>query len=156
MLATISRTKRGVVLFAPCFGELAAESTSALTGITSVTDPNLTREARTMDFLAKIVYWEMIFLLGGISVIVLWKLLTGGISLNLLLYGDTSDGQTSFSPGRLQLLMITLLVALRFVLEVMRDPSTFPHIPNTWLVALGGSHVVYLGAKAQALLSGRR
>ena len=109
-----------------------------------------------MDFLSKMVYWEMIFLLGGISVIVLWKLLTGGISLNLLLYGDTSDGQTSFSPGRLQLLMITLLVALRFVLEVIGDPSAFPRIPNAWLVALGGSHVVYLGAKAQALLSGRR
>ena len=109
-----------------------------------------------MDFLGKMVYGEMIFLLGGLSVIVSWKLLTGGIRLNLLLYGDDSTGQISFSPGRLQLLMITLLVALRFVLEVMRDPSAFPRIPNAWLVALGGSQVVYLGAKAQALLSGRR
>jgi len=109
-----------------------------------------------MDFLSKMVYWEMIFLLGGLCVIVLWRLFTGGIRLNLLLYGDDSTGQIFFSPGRLQLLMITLLVALRFVLEVIGDPSAFPRIPNAWLVALGGSHVVYLAAKAQALLSGRR
>lgn len=88
--------------------------------------------------------------------LVLWKLLTRRISLNMLLYGDDSTGHSSFSPGRLQMLMVTLVVALRFVLDVMHNPTAFPHIPNAWLVALGGSHVIYLGAKAQALLSDRQ
>ena len=109
-----------------------------------------------MNSLSKLVCWESVILLGAFSVLVLWTLLTRRISLNMLLYGDDSTGQSSFSPGRLQMLMVTLVVALRFVLDVMHDPTAFPHIPNAWLVALGGSHVVYLGAKAQALLSGRQ
>ena len=102
----------------------------------------------------RLVFWEATILLGGFAALILWKLLTGGIRLNLLLQGDTADGRTSFSPGRAQLLMTTLLVAMQFLLQVSGNPTKFPRIPLFWIIALGGSQAVYLGAKAWSLLGG--
>ena len=71
-----------------------------------------------------------------------------------LLSGDDASGKTSFSPGRAQLLILTLLVALQYVMQVIHNPAAFPQIPGSWVAALGGSQVVYLGGKAQSLLFG--
>jgi len=106
-----------------------------------------------MRFVATLAYWEPVILLGGFFAIVFWKLLTGSISLSQLLCGDRSDNTTYFSPGRVQLLMITLIFALNYLIQVIHDPTRFPDVPNGLVAVLGGSHAVYLGGKAEAMLN---
>ena len=107
-----------------------------------------------MTFLPKLIFWEVSVLLAGFLGIVLWKILTSKINLDGLLSGDDASGNTSFSPGRAQLLILTLLVALQYVMQVIHNPAAFPQIPGSWVAALGGSQAVYLGGKAQSLLFG--
>jgi hypothetical protein len=104
--------------------------------------------------------WEGMILVSGLCGIVLWKLMTGGISLNCLLYGDAravkgGGRKTYFSAGRAQMLMITVVSAGYFLLQVIQDPTHFPDVPTPVLIALGGSSAIYLGGKAQALYLGR-
>jgi hypothetical protein len=114
-----------------------------------------------MNAAARFASWELTVLVGGFIVIVLWKLLTGGISLNNLLYGDLRQrGETAgftkvFSPGRAQLLMLTIISAVYYLLQVIHDPSKFPDLPQALVAILGGSQAVYLGGKAQSMLLGR-
>jgi hypothetical protein len=113
-----------------------------------------------MSSIHQLFYWEGLILLVGFFGIVCWKLLTGAIDLQYLLYGDarTSDGSRSytfFSPGRAQLLMLTVTTSVYLLLQVIHDPATFPKVPEVLLAALGGSQALYLGGKAQALLWGR-
>ena len=108
-----------------------------------------------MPSIARLAYWEGVILLCGFFGVVLWKLFTGGIGLSGLLDGDEADGATlttSFSPGRAQLLVFTVLSALYFLLQVLRNPGAFPNVPPALLVALGGSQAAYLGGKAYSLL----
>lgn len=86
--------------------------------------------------------------------------MTGGISLEFLLYGDHLDKSapsgysSSFSPGRGQLLMVTILTAAYYLLQVIHNPKAFPQIPVAWVAALGGSHAIYLSGKAKSMLLG--
>ena len=111
-----------------------------------------------MRFLTTLAYWEGAILVGGLFCVVLWKLMTGGISLNYLLNGDVRDPDsptgfsTTPSPGRIQALAVTLFVAGYYLLQVMHNPKEFPKMPDTVLGALAGSHALYLGGKAQAML----
>jgi hypothetical protein len=100
-------------------------------------------------------------LLVGFFGVVAWKLLSGGISLNYLLYGRRRDraegGYTQFfSPGRVQLLIVSILTASYYLLQVLHDPTKFPDVPAAWVAALAGSQVIYLGGKAQSMLFGIR
>ena len=52
--------------------------------------------------------------------------------------------------------MVTSLMAGYYLLQVIHDPTTFPKIPVSWIVALGGSHAIYLGGKAFSMLLGIR
>lgn len=104
--------------------------------------------------------WGAIVLLAGFLGVILWKVFTGTISLDWLLYGDARDPEGGgsaafFSPGRAQMLMFTVVYAVYFLLQVIQDPTKFPDVPNTLVAILGGSHAVYLGGKAQALYLGR-
>lgn len=107
-----------------------------------------------MAFLPKLVFWETLILLGGFFGVIFWKILTGGISLQYMLYADTPQGGTTFSPGRAQAMMVTLIVAVQYLLQAISHPTAFPQIPEFWVIALAGSHAVYLGGKARSLLSG--
>jgi hypothetical protein len=107
-----------------------------------------------MRAMATLASWEFAILLGGFFGIVFWKLLTGGISLSGLLEGDRQDGDTYFSPGRVQLLMVTVLFALQYLFQILKNPAAFPPVPEELLVVLGGSQAVYLGGKAKAMLFG--
>jgi hypothetical protein len=108
-----------------------------------------------MRSVQQLAYWEGLILVGGLFGIVFWKVLTGGISLSGLLYGDRRDGGVEFSPGRVQLLIVTLTVGLYYLIQVIQNPTAFPDIPTSWLAALGGSQTVYLGGKARAMLFGK-
>ena len=104
--------------------------------------------------------WEGMILIGGFVCVVAWKIATGEIALDYLLYGDARNVQgsgnaTFFSSGRAQMLLATVTVAGYYLLQVMQDPTHFPDVPNELLVALGGSHAIYLGGKAQSLYLGR-
>jgi hypothetical protein len=113
-----------------------------------------------MRFLTTLAYWEGAILVGGLFCVVLWKLMTGGIALNYLLDGDVRDPDsptgfsTTPSPGRIQALAVTLFVAGYYLLQVIHNPKEFPKLPGAMVGALAGSHVLYLGGKAQAMLPG--
>jgi len=104
-----------------------------------------------MNSLVQIAHWEGLILLAGIFGIVFWRILTGGISLGGLLL--THDDK--FSPGRAQLLVFTMMFAVRYVLQVVKNPTAFPDMPAEWIAILGGSHAVYLGGKARSMLFGK-
>jgi hypothetical protein len=109
---------------------------------------------------AKLAAWEGIVLLAGFIGVVVWKLITGEISLGYLLYGDARalrgvPRSTFLSSGRTQMLTLTVFVAVYFLLQVMQDPTKFPDVPDPLLAVLGVSHAVYLGGKAQSLYLGR-
>jgi hypothetical protein len=115
-----------------------------------------------MQSVVKLASWEGIVLLAGFSGIVLGKLLTGGITLSGLLEGkilvrnsSRSHYSTYFSGGRAQLLVITVISALYYLLQVIHDPSTFPKLPEALVAVLCGSQALYLAGKAQAILLGR-
>lgn len=110
-----------------------------------------------MPGLATAARWQIEILVGGLMLIVLYKLFTGSIPLSGLLTAQDSKGNLSFSPGRAQMLMATVLTALYYLLQVIENPSTdtLPSIPYTLVAILGGSQAVYIAGKARSLLFGK-
>jgi hypothetical protein len=116
-----------------------------------------------MRTLSTLAYWEGLILFGGLFGVVLWKLFTGAIPLNGLLEGDVRDHNSfdgsgfssSPSAGRSQSLIVTLFVALWYLLQVIHNPREFPKLSDAMIGAMAGSQAVYLGGKAQALFLGR-
>ena len=100
-----------------------------------------------METLSMVLRYEMLFLLIGLMVIVAYRLLTQKINVKGLLMDKT--GGRAFSPGRLQMLIVTISIAAYYVLMVIeaKDAGKFPDMPNEFLLALGGSHTIYLGGK---------
>lgn len=107
--------------------------------------------------------WEGLLLLAGFFGIVFWKLLSGNIVLDQLFEGDirdrdpkNADGYSPYiSAGRVQSFLVTVFVALYYLLQVIQNPTQFPKLPVGLIVALASSQVLYLGGKAQAMLFGR-
>ena len=105
-----------------------------------------------MAALAILVSRCILMLVLGFIVVILWQLFTRRLDLGGLL----RDGQGNFSPGRAQMLMVTLVTAVQYLIQVTQNPTAFPEIPTIWLAALGASHGIYLGGKAQSILFGNR
>jgi len=107
-----------------------------------------------MSGLLTAVRWEMALLLTSLFLAVVYKTFTGGIRLSGLLTARDSRGNLSFSPGRAQMLMATMVTAVYYLLQVIdnRSSDSLPSLPNTLVGIVGGSHAVYLGAKAWSLL----
>jgi hypothetical protein len=103
-----------------------------------------------MTLLTRLATIETGILVGGFFAVVAYKLLTGKIPLAGLLYDKQPGGRAAFSAVRLQLLIFTAAVAARYLGEVIANPrqDSLPHLPLSVVVALGGSHAVYLGGKA--------
>ena len=93
----------------------------------------------------------LLTLILGFAVAVLWRLFTLGIGLNGLLQDDKGE----FSPGRAQMLMVTLITAMQYLAQVIQKPTAFPEIPQVWLAGLGASHGIYLVGKARSILFGK-
>ncbi len=116
-----------------------------------------------ISFLAKSAVLAGVLLVGGFFAVVLLKIATGEISLASLLYTRDAAGHWSYSPGRMQLLIFTVVVAGTYLHSVVISPArgTLPDIPAYVLAVLGGSHATYLGSKAfaafvQPLLKNRK
>jgi len=113
-----------------------------------------------MSSLVKVAATMGVVLFCGFFAIVAWKIMTGEISLSYLLDGDVRDPNhpsgfsTQASTGRAQSLLVTIVVAGYYLLQVIHDPRQLPAL-SPWMVgALGGSQAIYLGEKLQALLPG--
>ena len=106
-----------------------------------------------MTALVALARWEFLVFIGGFWAIVLFRFVSGSISMSGLLMGDRGDGTSGLSPGRIQLLGATLISALYYLILVIRNPSvtTMPEMPPTLLVMLSASQVAYLGGKAWSL-----
>jgi len=108
---------------------------------------------------ANLAYWEGLVLIGGLFAVVLWKLSSGEIALDDLFAGHRREADGTYteyeSAGRVQSFLATIAVAGYYLLKVFQDPHRFPDIPPEMVIALGGSQAIYLGGKAQALLSER-
>jgi hypothetical protein len=105
--------------------------------------------------------WVGFLLLGGFFGVVFWKLANGSIALDQLLEagigssqeaGDNDSGSSAVSAGRAQSLLITVFVALYYLIRVIQNPKEFPELPGTLVAILAGSQAMYLGGKAADLL----
>ena len=108
-----------------------------------------------METLATALRYEMSILLLLLIGIIGYKLLVQQINVTGLLLDKT--GGRVVSPGRLQMLVITLSIALYYMFLVLdaEDKGTFPDMPNEFLLALGGSHFIYLSGKLYGFLATR-
>src|ERR1700687_2374444 len=106
-----------------------------------------------MPGLATAVRWEMTILLGGLIVVVVSKLFTGGVTLSGLLMVKGGDDDGTFTPARLHMLMSPTLAAMYYLLQVINNPTSnsLPDVPTPLVGILGGSHAIYLGGKVQSL-----
>ncbi len=96
-----------------------------------------------MAFLSQVIIWEVWALLFALFATVVLQLLTGQINSSRLLM--RKDGNRSFSPERVQLLLATFAAAFEYLSQVLKDPSHLPEVTPRWIALLGGSHAVYLG-----------
>lgn len=106
-----------------------------------------------MDELVTFLKWDIFLLLGGFALIVFYRMLTGSINLQGLLW--EKNGESAYSSGRIQSLVVTLAFAVIYLGLVAKnpDPTKLPEVPQEMLLVLGGSNLVYLGQKAYNLLS---
>ena len=91
--------------------------------------------------------------MGAFFAVVVFKLLAGQINTRGLLK-DKQNG--AFSPGRLQLLVVTLGGAWFYFLKIVNtaDSGALPPVPDELLVILGGSNAGYLGGKIYSKIKG--
>ena len=80
--------------------------------------------------------------LSTLAVIVAWQILTGGINLKGLL--DKPDPTGKISLFQAQLLVVFVLVALIYMIQLLLDPSHFPVISKDILSALLISNLFYI------------
>ena len=104
-----------------------------------------------MTELTPIIRFELWLILGGLALIVGYQMLTGKINTTGLFDDKVTRG---LSPGRVQLLVLTLAGAGYYLLLVAQQPpdGSLPSVPEEVLLLVGGSNLVYLGAKARSHL----
>ena|SRR5215467_10870528 len=109
-----------------------------------------------MPSLSTLASWEGLILIGGLIGIVVWKMMTGEISLDQLFESQipAQDGTSSsdVSGGRVQVFLVTIYVAFYYLMQVIHNPTGFPDVPTGLVGILAGSHALYLGDKAWAML----
>ena len=108
-----------------------------------------------MRWLAELTRWEVLVFLMALLSLVLVQLLAGRINTTGLFLGRKGDGTQYFSPERVQLMLFTLGFAFQFLTGVLRNPSKFPFVSESWILVLGGSHLLYLGGKVGAFFLGK-
>ena len=107
-----------------------------------------------------VLRYEVLLFLGALALIIFYQLLTGKINMRRLLFakgrsaaGPSTRRRTSgLSPSRIQLLIVSIGVAIYLLAEALRDPSRFPEIPTGLLLLMAGSGTIYLARKANNLM----
>lgn len=101
-----------------------------------------------MDTLFTVMRYEMFLVFVALASIVGYRMLIGHINTTGLLKDKVTK---EFSPGRLQMLIVTAFVAIYFVVQVLETERMTP-LPQEFVLALGGSHVLYLAGKTYSVL----
>jgi hypothetical protein len=99
-----------------------------------------------MELLRTIARYEALVFLAALTAVIFFKFFTGGITMRNLLREKTSAGDGAVSAARVQLLLFTLAMAF-YVLSQVVETRQFPEIDTKYLLILGGSHTIFLGAK---------
>jgi hypothetical protein len=99
-----------------------------------------------MSLLINFARYEIGILLVAFTGVIAYKFLTGGIETRGMLSEKTKAGVGGVSAARVQLFLLTMAMAF-YVLAQVIELRKFPEIETKWLLMLGGSHSVYLGAK---------
>ncbi len=113
-----------------------------------------------MDSPTAFLHTSTLVFLVALALIIFYQLLTGKINLRRLLLakGRSAAGPptrrwtSGLSPSRIQLLFVTIGVAIYLLTEVLRDPSRLPEIPTGLLLLMAGSGTIYLTRKAYNLI----
>jgi hypothetical protein len=105
-----------------------------------------------MASLATVIRFEVILILGALALIVFYQLVTGRINMRRLLFAKGRGSAGRISPSRIQLLVVSIGVAIYLLAEVVREPSRFPEIPTLLLLLMAGSEIIYLASKANNLV----
>lgn len=108
-----------------------------------------------MQTLGTVLRYELLILLLVLLAIIAYKLLVRQINTDGLLLDKT--GTRAISPGRVQMLVVTVMIAIYYMFLVMKteDTGKLPNLPNEFLIALGGSHAIYLSGKLYGMLAAR-
>ena len=107
-----------------------------------------------MPVVAQLVRYVVLGFLFALAGIIAIRLLNGSINTNGLLRSKSPSKMESTSPARVQLLIFTVATAGTYLTQVLKSLGTLemPDVPRDTLIALGGSHALYLGTKAYAFL----
>jgi hypothetical protein len=99
-----------------------------------------------MELLKNFARYEFGFLLAAFAAVLVYKFLSGGVSMRGLLSEKGAGERRVISAARVQLLLATLAMAFYVLSQVIKN-HTFPEIDTKWVLMLGGSHSIFLGAK---------
>jgi hypothetical protein len=91
-----------------------------------------------------VLRYELWFFVGGLAIILSYRLLNGAINTGCLL--TTKGPDSSYSPARLQLLLSTLGIAVYYAYRCYQLKG-FAQVPTGIEAALGGSNVFYVVRK---------
>jgi len=122
--------------------------TSQLSEIFQAGKSLLVRRTCLMNTLFTVMRYEMFFVFAALAFMVGYRLLIGRIKTKGLLMDKVTK---EFSPGRLQMLIATAGVAIYFIVQVMQTEK-MPELTRELMLALAGSHVLYLGGKTYSVL----
>jgi len=94
----------------------------------------------------------------AVPAIIGYQILTGRIGLDGLLSERDPKGRMVYSPARLQLLLVTVAGAVKYVSQFIHKPTALPSVGGLTLMGvggltlmgLGGSQVLYLASKTWA------
>jgi hypothetical protein len=103
----------------------------------------------TLQAAIRLVGFALLF---GAAGLIALGMLRGTINCRGLLSHKTPHGLGRVSAERVQLLVLTLVVAAKYLADAVASAEVgrLPALPVVWLAALGASHGVYLGGKALA------
>lgn len=99
-----------------------------------------------MTLLVNFARYEAGILLAAFAGVIAYQFLAGEITMRGLLSEKTKAGLGGMSVARMQLFLFTLAMAF-YVLSQVIETRKFPEIETKWLLMLGGSHSIFLGAK---------
>lgn len=100
-----------------------------------------------MTTLATVLRYELIIFLAALALLLGHRMLTQQINMKGLLMDKT--GGRAISPGRVQMLLVTMGIAAYYFTLVVetKDKSRLPDLPNELVVMFGASHGTYLLGK---------
>lgn len=109
-----------------------------------------------MEQLNKFACVGAIVVFSALASVIFAKFILGIIPLDGLLTGDRRDGSSYFSFGRSQLLVCTVIVAVKYLGQIAVNPlqTSLPDMPAGMLELLGCSQLVYLIGKGRAFRFG--